>query len=108
MHRNDRKAILSMYGEPLPQNNDLTKLKYDRFLSSRSTRGIRHFLLLMPGPTHREGGKIVLYFVSPGATSMADAGVENFVIWFSGTQENAFLDTFSMNFAFVSRIFIVQ
>ena len=39
---------------------------------------------------------------------MVDAGGENFVFWFSRTQENAFLDTFTKNFAFVPQMFFVQ
>ena len=35
---------------------------------------------------------------------MVGAGWENFVLWFSGTQENTFLDAFSKNFVFVPQM----
>ena len=56
-----------------------------------------------------EGAKIVLYFskLSPGDASLVDAGGENFVFWFFSTQENAFQDEFSKNFAFVPQMFFV-
>ena len=39
---------------------------------------------------------------------MVDAGGENFVFWFSRTQESAFLDTISKNFVFVPQKSFVQ
>ena len=40
------------------------------------------------------------YVVSPGGASMVDVRRYNFVIWFSRTRENAFLNAFSKNFVF--------
>ena len=37
---------------------------------------------------------------------MADAGGKNFVFWFSRTQENASLDTFSKNFVLCHQCFL--
>ena len=51
---------------------------------------------------------VVVYLASPGGSSMVDAGGENFVFWFSRTEENAILDMFSKNFAFVPRIFLLS
>ena len=51
-----------------------------------------------------EGAKIVLYLVFPRGAPLVDAGGENFVYLFARTQENAFLDTFSKNFAFVPQL----
>ena len=39
---------------------------------------------------------------------MVDVGGENFVFWFSRTQENAFLDTFSKNFVSGPQMFFAQ
>ena len=39
---------------------------------------------------------------------MVDVRGENFVFWFSRTQENAFLDAFLRNYVFVPQMFFVQ
>ena len=50
----------------------------------------------------------MLLFVSPGGASIMDAGGENYVFWFSRTEEkDAFLDAFSKNFDFVPQMFFL-
>ena len=55
-----------------------------------------------------EGTKIVLYLISPGGTSMVDAGGENFVFWFSRARENAFLGAFKQVLFFATTVFVQQ
>ena len=47
----------------------------------------------------------MLYLVSPGGVFIMDAGRGNFVLRFTRTQENAFLDAFLKNFVFMSQIY---
>ena len=50
----------------------------------------------------------MLYIASPGGTSMVDARWENFVFRFSRTQEDAFLEAFSKNFASRPQSFLLS
>ena len=59
-----------------------------------------------------EGAKLCYILYLPEAPGermtlwhMVDAGGNNFAFWFSRTQEDAFLDTFSKNFVFVPQMF---
>ena len=56
----------------------------------------------------REGAKIILNLVSPGGASTVDAGGENFILWFSRTQQYTFLDAYSKDFIYVPQMFFAQ